>query len=517
MEDMEVESKATPMETLDIGDPDEGAEVSLTADGGLKKKILTKGEGSLRPEAGDEVTVHYTGTLLDGTKFDSSRDRDDPFVFTLKDGEDRLFILAFSLPISWKSHKDILGDGGVMKTELSKGTGWDKPRDRDEVLVKYTAKVSGQPDAAPFSASPPEGSEFVVQEGLEGMSGVGRTVKTMKEGERASLLIQPQYAYGEQGRDGLVPPNASVEVDLELVSWKKVEDVAGDGAVCKKILQSGRDWKTPNEELVSEGLDTAVMKMKKGEKAEVVIRPPYSYPEGHAGKKAQVPSNAVLKYNLELVDFVNAKESYEMDNDEKVAAGERLKEKGNKAYKESKLERAVRLYDQAMSCVSYDKNFPEGLRAKSGAIKKGVSLNLAAANLKLKDYREAIKNCDKALEVDPNNTKALYRRAQAFLAQGDTVEAEQDVKSALLLAPKDPDLLALQKKLRAVMKEEAQKQKSLYSKMFSKPLVSDAPQQPPATSVPENGTSAPENGVESDTLPPGTQPAPKGSVLLEEV
>eukprot|EP00983_Pelagomonas_calceolata_P099650 1158481-Pelagomonas_calceolata.AAC.4 len=162
-----------------------------------------------------------------------------------------------------------------------------------------------------------------------------------------------------------------------------------------------------------------------------------------------------------------------------------------------------------MSCVSYDKNFPEALRVKSGAVKKGASLNLAAANLKLKDYKEAIKNCDKALEVDSNNTKALYRRAQAFMGQGDNVEAEQDVKSALLLAPRDPDLLALQKKLRAVMKDEAQKQKSLYSKMFSKPLVPDSPPPPPAT-------SGPENGVESDTLPPGTQPAPKGSVLLEE-
>eukprot|EP00983_Pelagomonas_calceolata_P085101 1156485-Pelagomonas_calceolata.AAC.3 len=54
------------------------------------------------------------------------------------------------------------------------------------------------------------------------MSGVGRAVKTMKEGEHVSLLIQPQYAYGALGRDGLVPPNAAVEVDLELVSWKKV-------------------------------------------------------------------------------------------------------------------------------------------------------------------------------------------------------------------------------------------------------------------------------------------------------
>lgn len=52
----------------------------------MKKTILTVGEGWETPEAGDEVHVHYVGTLLDGTKFDSSRDRGQPFTFKLGTG-----------------------------------------------------------------------------------------------------------------------------------------------------------------------------------------------------------------------------------------------------------------------------------------------------------------------------------------------------------------------------------------------------------------------------------------------
>ena len=54
----------------------------FTTESGLQYKIEKEGDGP-KPKATDKVKVHYTGTLLDGTKFDSSIDRGEPLVFNL--------------------------------------------------------------------------------------------------------------------------------------------------------------------------------------------------------------------------------------------------------------------------------------------------------------------------------------------------------------------------------------------------------------------------------------------------
>ena len=64
-----------------------GPDITLEKNKGLFKKVLTEGLGNRRPLDGSKVKVHYVGRLLDGTVFDSSRERDEPFVFDLGKSE----------------------------------------------------------------------------------------------------------------------------------------------------------------------------------------------------------------------------------------------------------------------------------------------------------------------------------------------------------------------------------------------------------------------------------------------
>jgi FK506-binding protein 1 len=70
---------------------------------GVTKEIITQGDGVTKPSVGQELTMHYTGTLLDGKEFDSSVRKNKPFQFRIGIGaviQGNVHFYSFARPLT---------------------------------------------------------------------------------------------------------------------------------------------------------------------------------------------------------------------------------------------------------------------------------------------------------------------------------------------------------------------------------------------------------------------------------
>lgn len=85
-------------------------------------------------------------------------------------------------------------------------------------------------------------------------------IRTMKKSEDALFTIPPELAYGEAGSPPTIPPKATLQFDVELLSWTSVNDISKDGGIIKKILKEGEKWENPKDldEVIGKFLFNAV-------------------------------------------------------------------------------------------------------------------------------------------------------------------------------------------------------------------------------------------------------------------
>jgi peptidylprolyl isomerase len=236
-------------------------ESNMVTKSGVKIEITEKGNGII-PSKGDRLTVHYSGKLTNGTKFDSSYDRNQPFTFMVGEGQvivgwDEAFAqlhqgdkailtvpaeaaygnrevggipanstLIFEVellnvkpkikaePYDVKGKDTLKLASGLEYIVLKKGQG--KPA---TVGTMVTVHYSGYlMDGSLFDSSVERGEpiEFRLGEGRV-IEGWEQGIALLHVGSKARFIIPYSLGYGEQGYPPVIPAKATLVFDVELI------------------------------------------------------------------------------------------------------------------------------------------------------------------------------------------------------------------------------------------------------------------------------------------------------------
>jgi len=213
----------------------------------------------------------------------------------------------------------VVGDGAVVQPDdfvLAHYTGWLYVD--GEKGEKFDSSVDrGEPIGFPL------GRSLVIQGWDKGLPG-------MKVGGKRTLIIQPDLAYGANGRPPVIPPSSTLIFDVEIVDLPKVDvevlaegtgpaaeagdnisvDYTGwlweDGAKGEQFDSSsnaGRPYNfTLGARMVIPGWDLGLEGMKVGTKARLIIPPVLAY--GKRGSGPKIPPEATLCFEVELKEIV---------------------------------------------------------------------------------------------------------------------------------------------------------------------------------------------------------------------
>ncbi|XP_014897893.1 peptidyl-prolyl cis-trans isomerase FKBP5 [Poecilia latipinna] len=394
-----------------------GVDVTPRKDQGVFKVVRRQGLDGDRPMIGDKVTVHYTGKLLTGKKFDCSWERKEPFCFNV-------------------------GKGQVLKA-------WD----------------------------------------------IG--VLSMQRGEVCTLLCKPDYAYGPTGNPDKIPPNSSVVFEMELLNFEG-EILTADGGIMRRIKVKGEGYSNPNDGATVDvhlegrcgdrlfdcrdvsfivgqgedkgiplGVDRAMDKMQRGECCLLYLKPKYGF--GSEGKpEYKVGPDKEIVYEVTLKNFKRAKESWEMDLNEKLDLVSGVKTKGNQYFKAGRHHQAVIQYQRIISWLELECGTGMEQHKKIQDYVSTAHLNLALCFLRLKEFSQAVDNCNKVIEHDESNEKALYRRGEARLRRNEYNLAIVDFQKVLEVNPSNRAARAQLSSCQRKMKEHQEQEKKIYANMFQK-------------------------------------------------
>ncbi|CAF2986889.1 unnamed protein product [Rotaria sp. Silwood2] len=393
-----------------------GKDISPSKDEGVLKEIIKEGYGDETPITNDKVFVHYVGTLLDGTKFDSSRDRNQKFEFEL--GKDTV-IKAWNIGVATMKRGEIC---------------------RLICKPEYAYGETGSGDKIGPSAT-------LIFE-IELFDFIG---DDLSEGKDQSILRRI-FKRGE----GWAKPSDDSKVEISLkgihenrvFDERKVKFTVGEG-----FLQN-----------IPEGLEHAVTRMTKGENSQLKLKS-----KATAGlEKFNIPKNAHVEYIVTLHDFEKGVDKWSMSETEKLEQSEKLKKRAAVLFKEGHYRIACKKYKTIAEYLKSTNYENEKDKNKAHELKLTTQTNMALCHLKLNEHAECIRACDAALELDPKNEKSFYRRGLSEMSMSSFDEAIKDFEEVLKLSPSNDAVKQHIQTCQEKLKSYHQQEKQLYAKIFAK-------------------------------------------------
>ncbi|XP_069775294.1 FK506-binding protein-like [Narcine bancroftii] len=261
---------------------------------------------------------------------------------------------------------------------------------------------------------------------------VGSGLDKPKEGSRCRVLVQVEPSNNFESKHHFpIGINQSVEI----------------------ILGESDTW-------FADLIDKCIETMLLGEQCEVLLAPGLT--------EAGTDLAGGLRFTVKLEELTVHKDSWQMTFDEKWQAAIHHKTKGNEQFKNGNHFGAARRYAKSLKLVvSVKYEVPLEKGEEYDKVRCTLYSNLAACQLKQNQFGNVIRNCSKALEIEPNSVKCLYRRGQAHASINEGDKAKWDLKRVLKL---EPGNTAAVHQLRMVTKQvRAQNEKlgKAMSKLFS--------------------------------------------------
>lgn len=393
--------------------------IDISGDGGVQKEILKEGTGEETPCNGCKVVLHYTGKLANGTIFDSSVDRGEPFEFGLGKGS---VIKAFDLGVATMK----LGE----KCNLI-------------CAPNYAYGEAGSPPSIPPN------STLIFE--LEMLRWMGEDISPNSDGSIERFIVENSEKKRTPNDGAFVKAHITGKYDDKVFEDRDVEFDLGEG----------------NDIGLVEGIEIAVAKMAVGEVSRFKIKSNYAF--GTKGNEQfKIPPNATIVYTIKLNDCEKVMDDWKYSAEERLEHAKIYKEKGTKYFKKENYKLAIKMYKKCVNTLNDDNKDEE-----SNKLRVAAYSNQALCYQKTNDQFEGKHACDEALKLEPNNIKALYRRGQCNLATNEYKEALLDFQKVLELETTNKAAQNQIQICKLKIKEANDKEKKIYANMFTKLAAAD--------------------------------------------